>query len=91
LLGYILLYTGDPLVHPTSWYCSFAYSGEEETKRKQPEVIKADQNIRLFVAGIGQFDYLSTPAMRLSIGRPLTTGVTVCNYKDTLCPINWNP
>lgn len=58
LLGYILLYTGDPLVHPTSWYCSFAYSEEAETKRKQPELIKADQNIRLFVAGIGKFDYL---------------------------------
>lgn len=58
LLGYILLYTGDPWVKPCSWYCGIFYSDETDVRRKQPELIKADQNIRLYVAGLGKFDYL---------------------------------
>lgn len=58
LLGYVLLYTGDPTIHASSWYVALAYSGRDDIRRKNPELIKADANIRLFVAGIGDFDYL---------------------------------
>ena len=58
LLGYILLYTGDPVVHATSWYVNLAYSDKDDIRRKNAELIKHDSNIRLFVAGIGAFDYL---------------------------------
>jgi len=57
LLGYILVHVGKPVVHANTWYVYIGYSDEHNIGRKWPEPIKADKNIRLYAAGVGQFDY----------------------------------
>lgn len=57
LLGYIILYTGNPTLHKHTWYTGIAYSKEDDIRRKYPQPICTDQNVRLYAAGIGKFDY----------------------------------
>jgi len=57
LLGYILLYVGTPIIHLHTWYLAIAYSDADDIRRKDPVPIAADDNIRLWKAGIGECDY----------------------------------
>jgi hypothetical protein len=58
LLGYILLYSGNPqALHVHTWFAYIGYSDKDDIRRKDPKPIAADDNIRLFTAGIGQVDY----------------------------------
>lgn len=58
LLGYILLYVGKPTaIHLHPWYVMVAYSAKNDVRRKDPDVLYADDTIRFFKAGIGVPDY----------------------------------
>lgn len=57
LLGYILAFVGNPLVHANTWYVHLSYSDKDDIGRKWPEPIKSDKYIRLYAAGVGKFDY----------------------------------
>jgi len=41
-----------------TWFIGVFYSEDEDIRRKEPVPIAADDNIRLYKAGIGQHDYL---------------------------------
>lgn len=58
LLGYIILYNGNPVIHAHTWYTGIAYSEKDDVRRKYPLPICTDQNVRMYAAGIGKFDYL---------------------------------
>lgn len=58
LLGYILLFVGNPIVHAYTWYVTLCYSDEENVCRKDLDPILTDDNIRLLKVGIGACDYM---------------------------------
>lgn len=58
LLGYILLYVGNPWIHTHTWYVGVAYSDKDDVRKKDPTPIAMDENIRFYKAGIDVYDYL---------------------------------
>ncbi len=52
-LGYILEFSGNPIVHSYTWFVALAYTDAEDVRRKQLLFLYNDENIRLARAGIG--------------------------------------
>ena len=58
LVGHVLMFSGAPITHHYTRYCSLSYSEPTDLKFRQMRVLFDDDDVRLLRFGMGTFDYL---------------------------------
>ncbi len=57
-VGYVLMFSGAPIIHGYTRYVSLSYSEPTDVKFRQMKVLYDDAAVRLLRFGVGVFDYL---------------------------------
>lgn len=58
LLGYLILFIGEPHIHDYTFYLVLSFSDKDDIGNKKPVLVYCDKSLYLYRVGIGEADYL---------------------------------